>query len=269
MLKGLLFCRSCGSAMTPIASWGSKGQRYYYYACLSTIKRGRQACPAKSLPASALENWVIEQLRKLGPEVCPESDEEPRNLAQTWIKRVDFDCAGEKLAITLNRSGAKKQNAKDVTHRAVGMTIPQIMEGSPEFLKVGRRHREEPCTVMIEEGHVPRVARLLALAIRFEALIREGRVKSYSDLARLGHVSRARVSQIANLLLLAPDIQEEILFWPRIKTGRAPIRLAQLQPIALTWDWQRQRQLWAALRESCQDSKKTSDNSLEVVSTSR
>jgi hypothetical protein len=113
---------------------------------------------------------------------------------------------------------------------------------------------------MIEEGRVPRVTRLLALAIRFEALIREGRVKNYSALARLGHVSPARVSQIANLFLLAPDIQEEILFWPRIRTGRAPIRLAHLQPIALTWDWRKQRRLWTALRESCQDSKKTSDN---------
>jgi site-specific DNA recombinase len=268
MLKGLLFCRSCGSAMTPITAQGRKGQRYYYYSCSSTVKRGRQACPAKSLPALALENWVIEQLQKLGPEVSGEEDEEPRNLVQTWVKRLEYDCAGEKLLIALNHSPAK-QSAKNVCHRAALMTIPQIIEGSPEFLKLGRRHREDPCTVTIEEGRVPRITRLLALAIRFEALIREGRINNYSALARLGHVSPARVSQIANLLLLAPDIQEEILFLPRIKTGRAPIRMAQLQPIALTWDWRKQRRLWAALRASCQDSKGTSHNSLEVVSESR
>ena len=31
-----------------------------------------------------------------------------------------------------------------------------------------------------------------------------------ADLARLGHVTRARITQIMNLLMLAPDIQEAI-----------------------------------------------------------
>ncbi len=57
-------------------------------------------------------------------------------------------------------------------------------------------------------GRVPRVARLLALAIRFEELVTNGVVKNYAELARLGYVSRARVTQIVNLLQLAPDLQE-------------------------------------------------------------
>ena len=60
-------------------------------------------------------------------------------------------------------------------------------------------------------GAVPRLARLLALAIRFEGLVREGEVRDYADLARLGQVTRARITQIMNLLNLAPDIQEDIL----------------------------------------------------------
>jgi len=44
--------------------------------------------------------------------------------------------------------------------------------------------------------------------LRFETLIRSGEVRDYAALARLGHVSRARISQIMNLLHLAPDIQE-------------------------------------------------------------
>jgi hypothetical protein len=43
-------------------------------------------------------------------------------------------------------------------------------------------------------------------------LIQQGVVKDYADLARLGQVSRARITQIMNLLNLAPDIQEPILF---------------------------------------------------------
>ncbi|MCS7168092.1 MAG: hypothetical protein RMI91_11850 [Gemmatales bacterium] len=101
-----------------------------------------------------------------------------------------------------------------------------------------------------QSGRVPRVARLMALAIRFERLIREGVIESYTELAALGHVTRARISQIMNLLNLAPDIQEAILFLPRTQYGREPIHLRQLQSIAAVPDWRRQRQLWRELQET-------------------
>jgi hypothetical protein len=98
-----------------------------------------------------------------------------------------------------------------------------------------------------EPGRVPRVARLMALAIRFDGLLREGAVESYAELARLGHVTRARVTQIMNLLHLAPDVQEEILFLPRTESGRDAVILAQLQAIAQVPDWRKQRVLWREL----------------------
>ena len=58
---------------------------------------------------------------------------------------------------------------------------------------------------------VPRVVRLLALAHHFQKLLDDGWVSDYADIARLAGVSRARVSQIMDLLLLAPSIQEAIL----------------------------------------------------------
>ena len=93
-------------------------------------------------------------------------------------------------------------------------------------------------------GRVPRVSKLMALAIRFDQLIRDGVVKDYADLARLGGVSRARISQIMNLCLLAPDIQEVLLLQLAFVSGRDPIVLRDLQPIALTWDWRKQRKMW-------------------------
>ena len=87
---------------------------------------------------------------------------------------------------------------------------------------------------------VPRLARLLALAIKFDGLIRHGTIRDYATLARLGHVSRARISQVMALLLLAPDIQEEILFLAPAQTGREPITLRHLQPIAVVASWARQ-----------------------------
>jgi hypothetical protein len=97
-------------------------------------------------------------------------------------------------------------------------------------------------------GRVPWVSRLMALAIRMEELIRSRNVTDYAELARLGHVSRARLSQIMTLNCLAPDMQEEILYLPRTIQGRDPIQLQHLLPIAAVSDWRRQRARWKTLK---------------------
>jgi hypothetical protein len=101
---------------------------------------------------------------------------------------------------------------------------------------------EAPQSVPV--GRVPRVSRLMALAIRLDQLIRDGVVSDQAELARLGHVSRARLSQIMNLRCLAPDIQEEILFLPATIWGRDVITEKELRPIAAMVDWGRQRRMW-------------------------
>jgi hypothetical protein len=96
-------------------------------------------------------------------------------------------------------------------------------------------------------GRVPRIARLLALAHKLDGLLGQGVIRDYAALARLGHVSRARITQIMSLLRLAPDIQEAILFLPRTLQGRDPIRLQQLRPLVQALDWRQQRALWHKL----------------------
>lgn len=96
-------------------------------------------------------------------------------------------------------------------------------------------------------GRIPRVSRLMALAIRFDQLIRDGAVADQADLARLGHVTRARLTQIMNLLQLAPDIQEAILFLPTTERGRESITERDLRPIAALTDWRMQWKSWEQL----------------------
>ena len=93
-------------------------------------------------------------------------------------------------------------------------------------------------------SRVPRIARLMALALHFDELVRSGAVRDYAELARLGQVSRARVTQIMNLLHLAPDLQEKILFLAPVLKGRDPIHLEGLQALAALLDWQSQRRRW-------------------------
>jgi hypothetical protein len=99
-------------------------------------------------------------------------------------------------------------------------------------------------------GKLPRVARLLALAIKFNGMLREGVVTDYADLARLGLVTRARMTQIMNLLNLAPDIQEAILFLPERTEGRETIAERNLRPLARIVSRDRQRRLWRQLAGS-------------------
>jgi hypothetical protein len=54
----------------------------------------------------------------------------------------------------------------------------------------------------------------LALAIRLEGLIREQTIADYAEVARLGRVARACLTQIMKRLDLAPDLQKQILFLP-------------------------------------------------------
>jgi len=97
-------------------------------------------------------------------------------------------------------------------------------------------------------GRVPRLSRLMALAIHMDDLVRTGIVSDYAELARLGHVTRARITQIMNLLHLAPDIQEEILFLPKGDGSRDPISEPSIRYITVIPDWGKQRKAWAALK---------------------
>ena len=111
------------------------------------------------------------------------------------------------------------------------------------------RNGEVPTISPIEPGRVPRISRLMALAIRFDGMLKRGIVRDYTDLARLGLVSKPRITQIMNLLLLAPDIQEELLFLPRITQGNDPITERHMRSIITLPEWSKQRIIWTKLKK--------------------
>lgn len=110
-------------------------------------------------------------------------------------------------------------------------------------------------------GRVPRVARLMALAIRLDRLLQAGELADYADIARLSHVTRARVTQIMTLLSLAPDIQERLLFLPRTRTGRDPIKEKMVRAIATVLDWRKQRRLWQTMHHGAVKTQKVEERS--------
>jgi hypothetical protein len=119
-------------------------------------------------------------------------------------------------------------------------------------------HRRQRLRVAVPEpkpiplGRVPRISKFMALAIRFESLLHNGTVKDYAELARLGHVTRARMTQIMNLRLLAADIQEDLLVLPRVTSGNSPIHMRLVLPITQVSDFAKQRRMWKTLKSKVQ-----------------
>ncbi len=90
---------------------------------------------------------------------------------------------------------------------------------------------------------IPRIARLLALAIRWQELVRKQKIRDYAEAAHLGRVTRARMTQIMKLLDLAPGIQEQILFLPPM----AGLNERALRPIVNCVNWDEQKRLFHEL----------------------
>jgi DNA invertase Pin-like site-specific DNA recombinase len=236
LLKGLLRCAACDRSMCPSVA-AKDGRRYHYYVCTNAQKRGWSACPSKSLPAGTVERLVAEQLQEHGLLGEDWRLLEPAELGErlrTLVERVGYDGRSATLTIALR---AEKGTGTEPSQTTITCPVP-----------MGCRKLPRPAGAV---GRLPRVSRCMALAVHFEGLLREGTIGDQSELARLGRVSPARVSQIMNLLHLAPDIQEQLLFLPPIHRGRDPILLHQLQPLAAIPDWNRQRRKWLRLVRRC------------------
>lgn len=81
-----------------------------------------------------------------------------------------------------------------------------------------------------------KVARMLALAHKLQRAINRGEYESRADLARAYGLSRARITQLLDLLLLAPDIQEWVLFLES-EDGHEPFGEPRLRRVARTLHW--------------------------------
>ena len=102
LLQGLLHCKPCDRAMTP--AHVTRGQRRYrYYTCSAAQRHGWHTCPSKSVPALALERFVLEQIATHArhvawPTLAPA--EQAERLRQL-VTRIDYDGTTGQVAILL------------------------------------------------------------------------------------------------------------------------------------------------------------------------
>lgn len=91
-----------------------------------------------------------------------------------------------------------------------------------------------------------RVAQMLALAHRLQAAIDRGDFRDRADLARQFGFTRARISQLLDLLMLAPDLQEQILDLEAVD-GVEPLSERSLRLVVKLEAWEEQRREWLRL----------------------
>ncbi len=121
--------------------------------------------------------------------------------------------------------------------------------------KSGKRGRQKlvvgkaTIPAKLPAGRTPRVSKLMALARKMDDILNRGEIKDYAEIAMLLHVSRARITQIMNLLNLAPDIQEALLFLPSTNSGNDNITIRHMQPITRELSWTNQRTRWQNLNQ--------------------
>ena len=247
LLEGLLECAVCGNRMQP-GYTHRNGRKHPYYVCLTAQKRGANACPRQSVMASKIEPLVVETLYGLAEESARDN---LRTLLQ--VNRADWD---RMVGTEQRRILGVAFDAVRYDHRTKQLIVRLKTESTdvpPEELSVTLSTRLfEPLRSVANDsslrGHRPErlasVARLLAMAHRLDGLIADGTVANYAALAHYASVSRARISQIMNLLNLAPAIQEKLLFLPSSKAVLVTERT--LQRLASVSDWSRQAELFDA-----------------------
>ena len=123
----------------------------------------------------------------------------------------------------------------------------RVIKGRLFRARQGRRLRfveTEPPAPRPERKQPFRVARMLALAHKMQGMIDRGEVKDRASLARRLGFTRARISQLLDLTLLAPDLQEEILFM-EVAPGRDPITERGVRVVVRSRGWGEQRRRWA------------------------
>ncbi|HQI27049.1 MAG TPA: recombinase family protein [Sedimentisphaerales bacterium] len=107
LLKGLLYCVPCNTAMVHTYTAKKNGRRYRYYVCLNAQQRGWDACPTKSVNAHDLETFVVDHIRGLGSdgEIVAETIRQVREKSEK--RMIELERERRSLERKLRRLHAK------------------------------------------------------------------------------------------------------------------------------------------------------------------
>lgn len=230
LLSRLLRCKACNSSMYLVHSVKHGILRYCHYACLNAQKRGYQECPTRLVNAGLMEAKVMEYLRKLSddqrlaPDVLENSTFAQKRLAlKDIVKEIRYDGGTGILEIILNST--QKSHKFNVSKAEL------------------KYHAVTPKDRLIQSE--PQLRQNLLLAHQIENLISKDKAKDLKQVAGWLNISHVRICQIMGMLLLAPEIQEQILLSRDGKIFDIPEY--KVNEIVKELDWTKQKTIWQRL----------------------
>jgi len=230
LLTGLLRCKACNCAMYFSYNIKASKYRYHYYLCMSASKRGYKTCPTRLLSAQKIEQKIVELLREITP--TPKLDEkvwdtfsleDKIKIIKTILKEVSFDGRTGILEIVLLKDNKRRQYKVELKELK-NLPVP-------------------PNQINIKNE--PQLRQNLILSYQIQDLIAKGKAQDLKQVAGWLNLSHVRICQITGMLLLAPEIQEEILCSDDKRLLETPEY--KVNEIAQELVWSKQRELWQQL----------------------
>ncbi|MFA5146792.1 MAG: recombinase family protein [Candidatus Omnitrophota bacterium] len=229
LLSQIVRCKPCDSSMIYAYSTKNHKWKYFYYVCLNAQKRGYENCPSKTVNALRFENQIMLCLRQISDN---------RNIATgTWenlpferqretilalVKVVLYEAESKKVFITLQSSTKIYEFNVDLATSLV---------------------RETPKAVAILKE--PKLRQFLILAYQIQGLLEDGKAKDLKQVADWLNITHTKMYLLLNMLMLAPSIQEEILFSDNNIIQLIPEY--KMNEITREISWNKQKKMWQTL----------------------
>jgi site-specific DNA recombinase len=154
-LKGLLRCAACDSAMTPTHTQ-KKDKRYRYYVCSAAQKNGHKTCPAGTVPAAAIEGFVVERLRGIGadPALVRETAAAARHQAEARLQELDGDRRVAEPDLRAARTEIRALSGK-IVGDTTGLALQRLAEVQAATVGLEKRLAEIGAEVARAEREMP------------------------------------------------------------------------------------------------------------------
>ncbi len=229
LLSQIVRCKHCDSAM--IYSYTTKKHKwkYYYYYCSNAQKRGYENCPTKTINALRLENQILTSLRRISDNknITPETWEilpftQQRETILSLVKIILFEAETKTVFITLH--GSPKVHASKIDLET------SLINRPPKDVAI----RKEP-----------KLRQALILAYQVQELLSEGKIKDLKQAASWLNRTHIKMCLLMNMLMIAPSIQEEILFSENNIINLIPDY--KMNEITREISWNKQKKMWQEL----------------------
>lgn len=155
-LRGVLRCACCGAGFTAASTRVGRTE-YRYYRCITRDKQGAEACPSSPLPAAAIEDYVVEQLRakvltsNLVAEITAEATE------QVAARRADLVIERDQLPQELAALAAESRQVIETLPSVTGPARRLVDERLHSLDEQMQRCEQRLATVQSELGSLAAV----------------------------------------------------------------------------------------------------------------